>query len=169
MKTISRLPRALFGVVSFGLLAVLPLRAEFTPTASAPEVAAIEKAVLAANAEMTAAANSLDTDAFFEFIVDTNKGLIVQHGVIFRTRRDAYEAVKRGFQGVAKMERRFENPQITVIAPDAALLVADGSYSAQLQDGRWMEGRFAVSLVFVLRDGRWKVLHGHYSMPGASR
>jgi hypothetical protein len=36
--------------------------------------------------------------------------------------------------------------------------------NATLADGREMNSRFAVSLVFVLRDGRWKVLHGHYSM-----
>jgi ketosteroid isomerase-like protein len=126
--------------------------------------AAIEQAVLAANAEMIAAANRLDVDAFFDHIVDSDRGLIVQNGVIFRTRREAYEAVKRGLQGVAKIDRRMDSPQITVIAPGAVLLVADGSVKATLADGREMNSRFAVSLVFVLRDGRWKVLHGHYSM-----
>jgi ketosteroid isomerase-like protein len=125
---------------------------------------AIEQAVLAANAEMIAAANRLDVDAFFDYIVDSDRGLIVQNGVIFRTRREAYEAVKRGLQGLAKIDRRLENPQVTVIAPGAALLVADGSVDATFTNGRVTNSRFAVSLVFVLRDGRWKVLHGHYSM-----
>ena len=125
----------------------------------------IEQAVLATNAEMIAAANRLDVDAFFDFIVDTDKGMIVQNGVIFRTRQEAYDAVKRGLQGVAKLDRRFENPQVTVISPDTALLVSGGSTAATLEDGRAINARFAVSLVFVLKDGRWKVLHGHYSMP----
>lgn len=129
---------------------------------------AIEAAVLAANAEMVAAANRLDLDAFFEHIIDSNKGLIVQNGVIFATRADAYAAVKRGLNGVAKIDRRFKNPQVTVIASDAALLVADGEVVATLEDGRLMNSRFAVSLVFVHRDGRWKVLHGHYSMPASA-
>ena len=126
--------------------------------------AAIEQAVLAANTEIMAAANRLDVDAFFDYIVDTDKGMIVQNGVIFRTRREAYESVKRGLQGLAAIDRRLENPQVTVIAPDVALLVANGSVAATLSDGRAVNSRFAVSLVFVLRDGRWKVLHGHYSM-----
>lgn len=130
---------------------------------------AIEQAVLAANTEMIAAANRLDVDAFFEFIIDTDRGMIVQNGVIFRTRRDAYDAVKRGLQGVTKIDRRLENPQVTVMSPEVALLVADGSVTATLADGREMRSRFAVSLVWVRRDGRWMVLHGHYSMLPDSR
>jgi ketosteroid isomerase-like protein len=126
---------------------------------------AVEKAVLAANAEMIAAANSLNIDAFFDFIVDTDRGMIVQNGAIFRTRAEAYEAVKRGLQGVAKVERRFNNPQVTVISPETALLVSEGSVTATLEDGRVFDRRFAVSLLFVRRDGRWKLLHGHYSAP----
>jgi ketosteroid isomerase-like protein len=155
-----------------GVLTLLPatrLCAEFEPAASESEQAAIVQAVLETNARMTQAANSLNVDAFFEFIVDTDKGLIVQNGSIFRTRREAIEAVKRGQQGVAKIDRRMENPQVTVIAPDAALLVADGSVAATLDDGRVIDSRFAVSVVFVRRDGKWKVLHGHYSMPSMAR
>jgi ketosteroid isomerase-like protein len=155
-----RLALTLLGFVAWFCSAPTLRPADPTP---APD-AAIEQAVLAVNAEMIAAANRLDVDAFFDYIVDSDRGLIVQNGVIFRTRREAYEAVKRGLQGVAKIDRRMENPQITVIAPGAALLVADGSVNATLADGREMNSRFAVSLVFVLRDGRWKVLHGHYSM-----
>jgi ketosteroid isomerase-like protein len=128
---------------------------------------AVEQAVLAANAEMIAAANSLNVDAFFDFIVDTDRGMIVQNGAVFRTRQEAYDAVKRGLQGVAKIDRRFENPQVTVISPDTALLVSNGSMTATLEDGRVIQARFAVSLVFIRRDGRWKVLHGHYSAPAA--
>jgi hypothetical protein len=42
---------------------------------------------------------------------------------------------------------------------------AHDTVSATLTDGRNLDARFAVSLVFVRRDGQWKVLHGHYSVP----
>jgi uncharacterized protein (TIGR02246 family) len=125
---------------------------------------AIEKAVLAVNDAMIAAANRLDVDGLFEHIADATSPVIVQNGVIFRSRAEAYEAVKRGMQGIAKLERRIENPQVTVIAPDTALLVGDGSVTATYESGATASTRFAVSLLFVQRDGRWKVLHGHYSM-----
>jgi ketosteroid isomerase-like protein len=127
---------------------------------------AIRKAVLETNAKMTQAANDLDVDKFFSYILDTDKGLIIQNGTIFKSRLEAMEAVKRGFAGLSKIDRRFDNPQVTVVSPEAALLVADGTVSATLTDGRAIDaGRFAVSVVFVKKDGQWKVLHGHYSMP----
>ena len=126
---------------------------------------AIEKAVLETNARMTEAANRLDADAFFAYILETDKGLIIQNGTLFKSRQEALESVKRGFQGIAKMDRQFENPQVTVISPDLALLVSEGSTTATLTDGRILNRRFAVSLVFLRKDGQWKLLHGHYSMP----
>ena len=73
---------------------------------------AIKKAVLETNAKMTQAANSLDVDAFFTYIVDTDKCVIVQNGTVFKTRQEAMQAVKRGFMGLAKVDRRFDNPNI---------------------------------------------------------
>ena len=126
---------------------------------------AIEKAVLETNARMTEAANRLDADAFFDFILETDKGLIIQNGTIFRNRTEALEAVKRGFQGITKMDRRLENPQVTVISADLALLVAEGNTTATFANGRTMNSRFAVSLIFQRKEKQWKLLHGHYSMP----
>lgn len=126
---------------------------------------AIEKAVLKANAEMTQAANSLDAARFFSYILDSDKGSIIQDGTFFKTRAEALEVVKAGFQGIDKMDRRYDQIHVSVLAPGTALLTAAGSYSATLSNGRALSGPFAVSLVFVLREGQWKVLHGHYSMP----
>jgi ketosteroid isomerase-like protein len=148
-----------------GLLTTTRLPAQPPPAAPDPSEAAIQQAVLETHAAMTQAADRLDADAFFAYILDTDKGLIVQNGEIFKTRQDALQAVKRGFQGIAQMERRFDSPQVTVISSDVALLVADGTTTTMLTDGRTMESRFAVSLLFVRREGRWKLLHGHYSMP----
>jgi uncharacterized protein (TIGR02246 family) len=125
---------------------------------------AVKAAILETNAKMTEAANKLDVDTFFSYIADPC--VIIQNGTAFKTRKEAMDAVKRGFMGLAKIDRKFDDPQVTIISPDAALLSSEGSVSATLTDGRSMPGgRFAVSIVFVRRDGQWKVLHGHYSMP----
>ena len=126
---------------------------------------AVRKAVLETNAKMSEAANRMDADAFFSYILDTDKGMIIQNGTLFKTRQEALEAVKRGFMGMAKMDRQFINPQVTVISPDVALLASEGTVAATRTDGRAVEGRFAVSLIFVRKDGQWKLLHGHYSAP----
>jgi len=125
----------------------------------------VVEAVLAANERLTAAADRLDTDAFFADIVDSDETRIVQDGKLFKTRIEAMAAVRAGSQGVAKVDRRFESPHVTLLAPEVALFTAEGASTATLQDGRSIGGRFAVSLVFVLRDGEWKLFHGHYSLP----
>jgi uncharacterized protein (TIGR02246 family) len=147
-----------------GLHATTPLFAQQKPAQADASEQAIKKAVLETNAKMTQAANNVDVEAFFNYIADPC--VIIQNGTAFKTRQEAKEAVKRGFAGLAKIDRRFDDPQVTVISPDVALLSSEGSVSATLTDGRTMEGgRFAVSLIFVRKAGQWKVLHGHYSMP----
>ena len=126
---------------------------------------AIEKAVLETHAKLIQAEQSLDAEKFFAFIPDFDKGLIIQDGTLFKTRQEALDTVKAGFQGLSKVERTYDQTYVTVLSPQAALLTAKGTSSATLLDGRIISSPFAVSMVFVARDGQWKVLHGHYSMP----
>ncbi len=127
---------------------------------------AMEKAVLEANSRMTQADNSLDAEKFFAFILDSDKGPIIQDGRLFKTRAEALESVRTSFQQVTKIERKYDQTHVTILSSDVALLSAAGSYTATLFDGQTvMGGPFALSLVWVLRDGQWKVLHGHYSTP----
>ena len=126
---------------------------------------AIEKAVLEANSRMIQASNDLNTDRFFAFILDSDKGPVIQDGRLFKTRTDALDFLKAGFQGIAKIDRKYDQTYVTVLSPETALLTGTGSFSATLADGRILSNPFAVSLVFVLRDGQWKVLQGHYSTP----
>ena len=73
--------------------------------------------------------------------------------------------VERGHQGVQSLTRKFQQTYVTVLSTDTALLTASGTSKVGLMDGRILEAPFAVSLVFVLRDGQWKVIQGHYSVP----
>ena len=145
--------------------AVLAAQSNMGNTSALEQQQAIEKAVLNTYKQMNQAETSLDADKFFSYIPDFDKGLIIQDGRLFKTRREAYETVKEGFEGISRLNRVNEETYITVISPETVLLTARGTSTVTLQDGRVLSGPFAASLVFVLRDGRWKVLHGHYSIP----
>ena len=125
----------------------------------------VERAVLKTHHEMVAAADALDAERFFAFILDEARGPVIQDGRLFATRAEALGVVARGFAGVARVERVYETEDVTVISKDTALLTGRGTTTVTLQDGRTLEGAFAVSLVFVRRGEEWKVLHGHYSAP----
>ncbi len=131
--------------------------------------AGIEEAVLEVNARMTQAGNSLDADKFFTYILDSDKGLIIQDGTLFRTRQEAYNVVKNGFEGLSKAERTYDQTYVTVVSQDVAVLTGTGQTTATLKDGQTVTAPFAVSLVFVLKDGQWKLLQGHYSTPDSAR
>lgn len=146
-------------------LARAPVFAQPTAAVLESTEKAVKSAVLETNNKMIEAGNRMDVEGFFSYILDTNEGSIVQNGIRFKSREQAMQAIQQGHTGVAKIDRQFTNPQVTLISPDAALLVSEGTVNATLNDGRTIKGSFAVSLLFVRKEGQWKLLHGHYSMP----
>jgi len=125
----------------------------------------VERAVLETNRRMIEAADALDFDAFFDFFTSGDGVTIVQDGEAFRSLDAARAAVEAAYVGIRRVERRYENPNVTVLTSEAALLVSEGPVTVTLMDDRRISRRFAVSLLFVRRIDGWKVLHGHYSMP----
>jgi hypothetical protein len=126
--------------------------------------AAIEKAVLAANTEVTRAAESRDAARLFSFMVDTNKGSIIMDGVLSLTPGEARARLEPGIRRPAKVVYRWKQQHVTVLSPEAALLVSDGESVVTTDNGSFTQP-FVQTTVWVLRDGAWKILHAHQSTP----
>lgn len=127
----------------------------------------VEKAVLARLAEIQSAAQALDPDKVFSFVLENDAGALAQNGKLFLTRKEALESTKQGFQGLQKVSYRFDEQHVTLLSPTVALVTGEGSSSATTDDGRTRTTRFAQSVVFVLTKGEWKVFHAHRSFPPA--
>jgi hypothetical protein len=127
----------------------------------------IQKAVLARLAEIQDAAQALDPDKVFSFVMENDKGALAQNGRLFLTRKEALESTKQGFQGLQKVSYRFDGQHITLLSPAVALAVGEGESSATLDDGRVLSTHFVQSVVFVWTNGEWKVFHSHRSFPAA--
>jgi ketosteroid isomerase-like protein len=125
----------------------------------------VEKAVLARLTEIQSAAQTLDPDSVFSFVMENDKGSLVQNGKLFLTRKEALESTKLGFQGVRKVDYRFDQQHVALLSPTVALVTGEGSSSATTEDGRTFTARFAQSVVLVLANGEWKVFHAHRSFP----
>lgn len=123
----------------------------------------VKQAVLKVHQQMTD--SGLNVDKFFDCILDFDTGMIIQDGTLFKTRKQAYDTVKRGYENVSSVERTYDQTFVTVLSSDTSLLTGTGVTKITLTDGRTFDSAFAVSMVFVLRDGQWKMLHGHYSVP----
>ena len=146
------------------LLLLVPVAGPlFSQTAA--ERSDIEKSILALNAEMTRAAEARDIDRLFTFILPNDRGSIAQNGLLFASRDEARESVKRGFAAIQKVEYRWKRQMVTVLSPDTALLVADGETEAVFADGAAVVAPFAQTVLFIRRNNEWKVLHSHRSTP----
>jgi ketosteroid isomerase-like protein len=138
------------------------LGAQSSKTATPPD---IQKAVLIRLAEIQRAAQALDPDKVFSFVLENDAGALAQNGKLFLTRTEALESTKQGFQRLQKVDYQFDQQHVTLLSPTVALATGEGSSSATTADGRTFNTRFAQSVVFVLTNGDWKVFHAHRSFP----
>jgi uncharacterized protein (TIGR02246 family) len=125
----------------------------------------IEEAVLRTNAEMARAAEAVDAERLFTFMLDTDKGSVIQNGVFLATREEALRRVKANLSGISKVEYRWNRQHVTVLSADVAILTAAGESIATTTEGQVFTTPFAQTVVFVMREGHWKVLHAHQSSP----
>jgi hypothetical protein len=124
-----------------------------------------EKGVLKRLADIQQAAEGLDADKVFSFVLENDKGALVQNGRLMLTRTEALETTKQGFQGLQKVAYKLDPQHITILSPTIALAVGEGTSFATTKDGRTFTTPFAQSVVFVLTNSEWKVLHAHRSFP----
>jgi hypothetical protein len=95
-------------------------------------------------------------------MVDTDKGSIVQDGVLSLTPKEARARVEAGFRQPVKVVYRWKQQHVTVLSASAALVVSDGETVVTSERGS-VTVPFVQSAVWVLRDGEWKILHSHQS------
>ena len=124
-----------------------------------------EKAVEHRLAEIQDAAQSLDPDKLFSFVLENDKGALVQDGKVLLTRDEALESTRKGFKRLRKVSYRFDLQHITLLSPTVALAVGEGVSAAVTNNDRSFDVRFAQSVVLVKSAGEWKVFHAHRSFP----
>jgi len=142
--------------------------AETKPTAADPNAAvheAIEKAILKTFAEITKAAESVDAEKLFSYVLDTEKGCLISNGKITLTRQEALEDYKASNAGIAGVVYTFDKHYVTVISSETAIMAVEGRFKATTTDGRTFTFPMAQTIVFVLKDDGWRVLHSHTSSP----
>lgn len=127
-----------------------------------------EAAVASRLAEIQDAAEALDVEKVFSYVLDNDRGALIQDGKVFLTREAALESTRQGFSGLSDISYTFDQQRITILSPTVALAVGEGVTTATTSDGRVFRNRFAQSVVLLKSDGQWKVTHAHRSFPAAN-
>lgn len=148
--------------IAYVLLAERPRQFERTD-------AAIERSVLAAYDQMTAAAERIDTDALFQHVRDNDRGALVTSGRLLMTRGEALAETRRNFEQLSAIKYRFDKRHVTVLSADAAIVVATAISDVTTTDGRNFSAPFVQTVVMVRDNTGWKVLHTHQSSPPRDR
>ena len=156
--------RLVFAAVSLAFLATAcqPATTELTEEQKA-EIAAEVNAIHAENARawldadfdrgMMAFQNSQDMIYAFE------GGLM--HG--WDTMYDTWAALH---EGAPRQEMTFAETHTVVLARDVVCIMAQGTFAVVDEAGLvGPENPFALTLIYVRRDGEWKILIGHESLP----
>lgn len=139
--------------------------ADTKPNDTKPDAAAIEKAIRQTYADITKAAESVDAEKLFGYVLDNDKGCLISNGKITLTREMALEDYKTRSAGVAEVVYAMDKQYVTVISAETAVLVAEGRFEATTKDGRTFGLPMVQTVVFVLKEDGWKVLHSHTSSP----
>lgn len=149
-------------IIVFAFISVLWAANSNQNGVSPTQQKAIEKEILKVHENMQKAAESLNADELFKYVLDVND-VIIESGEIRSTRKEAYENTKQGFQVLGAMSYNYKHINIIVISPTAAILTGSGTTTVTLSGDLKINLDFAESIVYVLRDGQWKVINAHRS------
>jgi hypothetical protein len=132
---------------------------------SADQQQAIEKAIIETHAKLKLAGEQRNVEALYDYVLEMDKGVIIENGQLRRTRQDAVRSTRQGMQGLKDLAYTYTQTYVTVLSPTVALWVGEGTASATLEDGRQVSAPFAETIVFVQNEAEWKVVHAHRSTP----
>jgi len=111
------------------------------------------------------AAESFDVKGLTDCVNDTLKAGFIDNGIFFNSFDEVMKGFKEGIKGLKSQKFGISNKKITVLADNAALLIASGNFSVALEDGRTLTGGFAWTFVYSKVNDNWKIIHSHMSTP----
>lgn len=154
-----------FTLIIAVLLSCLGLSYLDGQAAEQTDSAKIEKAVLDTYAEITKGAESLDAEKLFSYVLENNKGALINSGKLTMTRQEAMDDYANNSRNITEIHYAMDKQYVTVLSPEAAIMAVEGRFEAKMADGQTFGSAMAQTVVFVLREGQWKVLHSHTSAP----
>jgi hypothetical protein len=102
---------------------------------------------------MTKAGEALDADRLFSYMLETDKGSVIQNGIVLATRQEALERVRSNLRGIRRIQYDWKRQYVTVLSPEGAVLASEGESTAITTAGDTFTAPFAQTVVFVLRAG----------------
>jgi uncharacterized protein (TIGR02246 family) len=156
--------RPVFTVLSLAFLATACQSA--TTELTDEQKAEIADEVNGIHAENTQAWKDADFDRGMSYLQNSQDMIFAFEGGLMHGWDTMYNAWAPLFEGVARQEMTFAETHTVVLARDAVCIMAQGTFAyVDEAGGVGPESPFALMMVYVHRDGEWKVALGHESVP----
>jgi len=107
----------------------------------------------------------VDIDGFSDSVNDTFNAGFIENGYYYKTFDELMVGYKERVQGLLSQDIQVIEKRITVLSANTVLLTAAGDYSANIDDGRILTGKFFWTFVYSKINDEWKVIHSHMSNP----
>lgn len=159
--------KGLILIAIIGVILLAGMKQLEKPGLTEEQIAAIQEAVIKKHSEIVKYAENLEVDKFYESIIDSGKGTIIQDGRIL-SREESLDMTKKGFEGIEKLKYEFGQKSVKVLSSEIAIFTGQGETIVTIDTGETFDTDFAVTSVFVLKDGEWKIVHGHHSTAKAN-
>lgn len=129
------------------------------------ERSAIEKIIIAKHQKMSESSSHLDADAVWSHFVGNDSGIFAIEGKLTLSRDEALNSARTSYGNLKEMHTKMQQEYATVLSPESAVFTGTGIVDGVLKSGDSFEVPFAITVVYVLRDGDWKAIHMHESTP----
>nr|WP_169732700.1 nuclear transport factor 2 family protein [Shewanella waksmanii] len=88
-------------------------------------------------------------------------------GLPLWSKQDTLDTFVAMFEGVASQDIEVVREEVTMLSDTAALYTAEMTYTQYDADSNVLvpTSPYAMTIVFVLRDGKWMNRHSHQSFP----
>lgn len=143
------------------LTACTPPTAEQSETGTAAIIAQVESQTDAA----WKAAEQVNVTALFEDLIEGEDALFVNQGGLHRSRDSILAATHRAVPFIERQAVEVTERHTHVLSPTAAVLSERGVQQAWLKNGAPLQSPYARTLVYTWQNGRWRIVHGHQSLP----
>ena len=157
-------PRPLHLTMKTCLLIALALVASQLHSAPAsPDFNDIKAQVTAEYDRAVAAAEALNVEQLLARVGENDNGALIINGELILSRREVETRTRSNFAALQSIKYTVGPRRVSVLSPDCALLVVDGTVDVCTSSGTTITRRFAHSVVYVRQNGSWRVLHSHQS------
>ena len=129
------------------------------------ERAEIEKIIIAKHREMSELSSQLDAEKVWDFFIENNHGIYAIEGALTLTYDEAVNSGRESYNSLEWMKTDMQQEYAAVLSPESALFTGTGTVSGKIKSGDSFSVPFAITVVYVLRNGEWKAVHMHESTP----